>query len=80
MDCKFLTWIFGGARGADKSAVATINRALRVSGLFCQSALFSPLLYIRHYRLHAIGCCTSAARSGILPCSEPLQSGGSGDS
>jgi hypothetical protein len=44
MDFEFLTWIFGGARGADKSAVATINRALLMAGLFCQSALFSPLL------------------------------------
>ena len=34
MDFKFLPWIFDGARGADKSAVATINRALPVSGVF----------------------------------------------
>jgi len=34
MNFKFLTLIFDGARGADKSAVGAINRPLRVSGLY----------------------------------------------
>src|SRR6266566_1631225 len=42
MQNNFLIGVSGNPPGADKSAMGTINRPLRITGLFCSSALSRP--------------------------------------
>src|SRR5258708_17977004 len=38
MDGTFVTWIVGGARGADTPAMGTVNRPPRMAGILCHCA------------------------------------------